>query len=121
MAFTFKSRNVVEGLIDVLDEKPWMVSPKIGVRPTTEATSSYICQTPTEGIAGRVGSQCGEAICTMKNITNDGVLEDARNCETEEVMTVKVFNPFSSPVGGNRIITAKRVFGRIIVDAEDCT
>lgn len=121
MPYVFKDKDVVKGLIGVYENKPWVGTPKNGVAESDRATNNYICQTPTEGIASRNGNQCGKSSCTLKNITESGVLEDVRDPATSEVILIDVFNPFSSPVGGDRIITAKRVFGRIIVDAEDCT
>lgn len=115
--YGFKDRETAVGLAEIYKTSPWQ-DRQYGVIPGRDGTIGYICRTPQDGIPSRSGEQCGEAWCHVHYVNPSGRLKPIiRNGKD---MLVKVYNPFGSAIGGDRIITAKRVFGVIVVDAEDC-
>ena len=83
-------------------------------------TEGYLFQTPSGGIAARSGTTCGSAACTPYYIDSSGVINELTdNSGTSQ--TVTVYNVFGSAIGGSVYITAKRVYGVLVADAEDCS
>ena len=83
---------------------------------------AYLLQTPTGGIPARSGTTAGSADCTpyyIDTLNSDAITE--MTDENDASQTLKVYNVFGSPVAGSVYITAKRVNGVLLVDAEDCS
>lgn len=100
----------------------------IGVS-TTQATSvtkykraseNVLAMTPAGGIPATNGLEPGVALCVPYYISLTDKLMHELKDTNGNTKQIEIFNPFSSPVGGSRIVTAKYVFGALIVDAEDC-
>ena len=115
--YGFASRNVAQGLHDLYVKKGWRM-PTTGIQDNGYATTGYLLRTPVAGIPARSGQFAGKAECTLLSLSVDGEIADA--IQDGNTLTVDVYNPFGSGIGGDRIITAKRVFGLLVVDAEDC-
>ncbi len=118
MAFTFREREVAVGLKRIYETEPWQ-TPKVGTIVGDMLTYGYIFKTPVGGIPSRSGDQCGKANCTAYYIDQDGKLKT--HTFNSQTQLVEVLNPFSTAIAGDVYITAKNVFGQIVVDAEDCS
>lgn len=70
-------------------------------------------RTQSVGIAAMVGDTPGMATCDMWGFQDATTIADAAK-------EVDVYNIFSTAIAGNTYITAKRINGRWVVDAEDC-
>jgi hypothetical protein len=124
MGFDFKEREVAVGLKKIYEMEPWR-KPKVGNVIGEMLTHGYIFKTPAGGIPARNGDQCGKAKCTAYFISRDGKIKPhtlpSQSQSSQQMIDVEVYNPFSTAIVGDRYITAKNVFGQIVVDAEDCS
>jgi hypothetical protein len=118
MGFNFREREVAVGLKKIYEMEPWR-KPKVGNVLGDILSHGYIFKTPTGGIPARSGDQCGKANCTAYYIDQTGKLKT--HTVANQSQLVEVYNPFSTAIVGDRYITAKNVFGQIVVDAEDCS
>ena len=78
---------------------------------------SIVCgifMTPAAGIVARAGTTAGKALCVQYRISSVGVLSAISGS------SVSVKNIFGSSIGGSVYITAKKVNGVWVADAEDC-
>lgn len=93
---------------------------RIAVEPPERTVHNALLLTPSSGIPAKSGNVSGQAECTLLyiNVQTGEILEALD--KNGNVQDVTVFNPFSSPIGGDRTITAKYSLGALIVDAEDC-
>lgn len=116
--YGFNDRDVAVGLRQLYETKGWKEQ-TFGLEGSENGTLGYLFMTPTGGIPARSGNTCGSAECLAKYIDPSGEIKQYIDSDGANVV-IQVYNPFSSAVGGDRYITAKRVFGQIVVDAEDC-
>jgi hypothetical protein len=81
--------------------------------------SMPIFKTPSGGIPARSGTTCGTANCTPYTINDAGVLVELR-AYGGGALAVPVHSIFSEAIGSEVYITAKDIYGMLVVDSEDC-
>lgn len=98
---------------------PFREGAAFGPSKKNRITEGFIYYTPSGGISARSGTTPGTADCTPYYIDSSGDLaeltDDDGNSQTHEVLNI-----FASAIAGNTYITAKRVYNKLIADAEDC-
>lgn len=92
----------------------------IAIPSPQKTVHNALLLTPSAGIPAKSGNVCGKAECTLLWINLETAVVSEAVDKNGNVQDVVVFNPFGSPIGGDRIITAKYSLGALIVDAEDC-
>ena len=120
--FNFADRKDIERVLDMVHAPPHRnLLPDQTTFPQEYVTEGFLLMTPTGGIPARSGSVAGKANCTPYyiNTSNDAITELTDNEDASQ--TFEVYNVFGSPVAGSVYITAKRVYGVLVVDAEDCS
>ena len=114
--YAFKNRTDAEALLALLPTANRPNSQRVRFGP--RLTTGWLFFTPPGGIPAAGEELCGEAECTPyfidENFNKKEILDDG------ESFTVTVLNVFSTAVGGDRFVTAKEIYGRYVVDAEDC-
>ena len=121
MSYTFNQRSDIDATIEMVRQPTKAVT---GVDPFRQNNSApltvgYLFQTPSGGIAARSGTTCGSAACTPYYIDSTGEIAELTDNDGAS-QTITVYNVFGSAIAGSAYITAKRVFGQLVADAEDC-
>ena len=88
-------------------------------KPITQA-SAYIAKTGGSGIPARSGTTPGSASVALYRINYAGTLVPVVD-DTSAAIEILVYNVSSSAVAANAYVQVKQeVFGRYVVDFEDC-
>lgn len=82
------------------------------MRPRGYGNNGAIFKTPVDGIPGRTSLALGSAVCTRYTIDDSGNLVSGDN--------FTVYSFVSGNIGKDVYITAKKVSGKWVADAEDC-
>lgn len=119
--FNFADRKDIERVLDMVHAPPHRnLLPDQTTFPQEYVTEGFLLRTPSGGIPARSGTTAGKANCTPYyiNASTDTITELTDNSDAAQ--TFEVYNVFGTAVAGNVYITAKRVYGVLLVDAEDC-
>jgi len=120
--FNFSNRSDIDRVLKMAHAS---VHRNLQVDPKTAqveyVTHGFIMQTPASGIPARSGTTAGKAACTPYyiDVENGNTLTEIQDDEGN-ALDYDVFNISASAVAGSAYILAKRVYGVLIVDMEDC-
>ena len=120
--FNFANRNDIERVLRMVNSPAGRGSlPSAGTITQEYVTHGFIMQTPASGIPARSGTTAGKAACTPYyiDVENGNTLTEIQDDEGN-ALDYDVFNISASAVAGSAYILAKRVYGVLIVDMEDC-
>ena len=116
--FNFRRKADIEKVIRLVRRRNSLGRPSALPDMLPSITEGYIFETPLGGIAARSGTTVSSAACTPYYIDGTTLTELTDNDGASQ--TVDVYNVFSAAITGEVYITAKRVFGVLVADAEDC-
>jgi hypothetical protein len=117
--FNFADRKDIERVLQMIRSPSPL--PNFGTEGVEYITDGFLLQTPASGIPARSGTTAGKAACTpyfIDSQNGDTLTELTDNDDNPQ--SYDVYNVSASAVAGSAYILAKRVYGVLIVDMEDC-
>lgn len=120
--FNFANRDDIEKTLAMVHAPtPRQLLPDQRTFEAEYVTTGFLLQTPSGGIPARSGTTAGKADCTPYYIDGDTDTLTELTDDDGAAQTFEVYNVAGSAVSGSVFILAKRVYGLLIVDMEDCS
>ncbi len=122
--YNFARKSDIEKAIKLVRKSSeTSLQPLAGTHPVERITHGFLFETPQGGILGldtnASPNVARSADCTPYFINENGELIEMF-ADDGSPQTYPVFNVSSSKVQGYAIIQAKLVYGKLVVDMEDC-
>lgn len=120
--YNFAERDDINRVLKMIHgPQPRKLLPELSVVEQEYVTEGFLLQTPSSGIPARSGTTAGKADCTPYYIDEDTDTLTELTDDDGAAQTFEVYNVAGSAVSGSVFILAKRVYGLLIVDMEDCS
>lgn len=120
MGYTFRKKDeMLDALRLISKERQRRTATNQGPADVAEISYGFVLKTPSGGIPAASGEDCGRAECDLYYVTNEG----KRKPFMVDGQAVKrtVFNVFDGSIAGDTFITAKKTYGKLVADAENCS
>jgi hypothetical protein len=121
--FNFAERSDIERVLRMVHQPtPRKLLPDTHTFEVEYLTHGFLMQTPASGIPARSSTTPGKAQCTPYyiDVTNSDAITELTDDDGAS-QSFDVYNVSGSAVAGSVFILAKRVYGVLVADMEDCS